>query len=87
MPRFHPQILVKTHIFYGRRLFLSKGPYRCLLDGADRIPLFDVNVCYEPDPDDYLLDDPVKGPDPDYLAFSKSLESGEADPGEEPELG
>jgi hypothetical protein len=75
----------RAYIFCGRRLLLSKGPYRCLLDDVDRIPLFDVKVCYEPDPDDYLWDDPVKEPDSRHVAFLKSLKSGELDRREAPE--
>jgi hypothetical protein len=51
---------VRAYIFRGRRLLLSKGPHRCLLDGQEPpIPLFGTKVCRQPDPDDYLWDDPL----------------------------
>jgi hypothetical protein len=77
-----PSFPTRAYIFCGRRLFISKGPYRCLLDGKeDPIALFDVKVCREPDPDDFLWDDPVEEPDPGYVAFLKSLEPSEPDRG------
>ena len=76
---------VRAHLFCGRRLYISKGPFRYLLDGKeDPIPLFDAVVCREPDPEDYLLDEPVPEPDPSYSDYLKSLESAEAERGRAP---
>jgi hypothetical protein len=63
----------RAFVFCGRRLLISKGPYRCLLDGEEApIPLFEVRVCGEADPEDYLWDDPVEV-DPDYAAALASV--------------
>jgi hypothetical protein len=63
---------IKGFIFYGRRLYFSKGtyPFRFLLDGEeDPIALFDVEVSREPDPEDFLHDEPISEPDPEFETF------------------
>jgi hypothetical protein len=63
---------MKGFMFYGSRLYFSKGtdPFRYLLDGKeDPIPLFDVEVSREPDPEDFLHDDPDPEPDPELEAY------------------
>jgi hypothetical protein len=81
---------IKGFIFHGHRLYFSKGtyPFRYLLDGdQDPIPLFDVEISREPDPEDYLHDEPIPEPDPDFEAFLRSqLDQAKKAQGPEPEV-
>src|SRR5690242_12733746 len=56
----------RAYLFCGRRLFISKGPHRCLLDGDEApLPLYETKVCRVADPDDYLEDASAEDLDPD----------------------
>jgi hypothetical protein len=67
-------LAIRAYLFRGRRLRISKGPYRYLLDGQEKpIPLFDVVVCDEPDPDDYLWEEPEAEPPPGFEDFIREM--------------
>jgi hypothetical protein len=63
-------LAIRAYIFRGHRLRISKGPYRYLLNEKEEpIPLFDVELCDEPDPNDYLWEEPAVEPNPGFEEF------------------
>ena len=65
----------RAFVFQGRRLKISKPPYRYLIDGTVQIPLFEVKLVADED-ESGSLDNPPEGEqDPVYRSITlKALE-------------
>lgn len=61
----------RAHVFQGRRLGISRGPHRFLMDGKDQIPLFEIRPAEEEDETGSLDDSGQGDQDPVYRAITR----------------
>lgn len=61
----------RVFVFEGRRLGISKPPYRYLIDGKEQIPLFEIKLDVEEDETGSLDNAPEMEQDPVYRAITR----------------
>jgi hypothetical protein len=61
----------RAFVFQGRRLGISKGPHRFLLDGDEQIPLFEIKMVVEEDDTGSLDNTDEAEQDPTYRAITR----------------